>query len=85
MYYKKRICLSVGLFKVVLDPEGSRPIYIKYVEGLGSLKATPNLDVESRWPNHTTTVLPNRVTPIYSKNYYKEENYPIVKTIYLNT
>ena len=30
-------------------------------------------------------VLPNRLTPIYSKNYYKEENYLIVKTVYLNT
>ena len=29
-------------------------------------------------------VLPNRLTPIYSKNYYKEENYLIVKTVYLN-
>ena len=25
-------------------------------------------------------VLPNRLTPIYSKNYYKEENYLKVKT-----
>ena len=30
-------------------------------------------------------VLPNKLTPIYSKNYYKEENYLIVKTVYLNT
>ena len=30
-------------------------------------------------------VLPNRLTPIYSKNHYKEENYLIVKTVYLNT
>ena len=29
--------------------------------------------------------LPNRLTPVYSKNYYKEENYLTVKTIYLNT
>ena len=26
-------------------------------------------------------VLPNRLTPIYSKNYYKEENYLKVKTV----
>ena len=30
-------------------------------------------------------VLPNRLTPVYSKNHYEEENYLIVKTIYLNT
>jgi hypothetical protein len=30
-------------------------------------------------------VLPNRLTPLYSKNYYKEENYLIVGTVYLNT
>ena len=30
-------------------------------------------------------VLPNKLTPIYSKNHYKEENYLIVGTIYLNT
>ena len=29
-------------------------------------------------------VLPNRLTPVYSKNHYKEENYLTVKTIYLN-
>ena len=29
-------------------------------------------------------VLPNRLTPIYSKNHYKEENYLTVKTVYLN-
>ena len=29
-------------------------------------------------------VLPNRLTPIYSKNYYEEENYLTVGTIYLN-
>ena len=29
-------------------------------------------------------VLPNRLTPIYSKNYYKEENYLTVGTVYLN-
>ena len=28
--------------------------------------------------------LPNRLTPIYSKNYYKEENYLTVKTVCLN-
>ena len=26
-------------------------------------------------------VLPNRLTPVYSKNYYKEENYLKVKTV----
>ena len=30
-------------------------------------------------------VLPNRLTPVYSKNYYKEENYLTVGTVYLNT
>ena len=29
-------------------------------------------------------VLPNRLTPVYSKNYYKEENYLTVGTMYLN-
>ena len=29
--------------------------------------------------------LPNRLTPVYSKNYYEEENYLIVETVYLNT
>ena len=28
--------------------------------------------------------LPNRLTPLYSKNHYKEENYLTVKTMYLN-
>jgi len=50
--------MSVGPIGVVEDSKGSRPIYIKYVEGLGSPKATPNLDVKSRGPNHTTTYLP---------------------------
>ena len=26
-------------------------------------------------------VLPNKLTPVYSKNYYKEENYLKVKTV----
>ena len=30
-------------------------------------------------------VLPNRLTPVYSKNYYEEENYLTVGTVYLNT
>ena len=30
-------------------------------------------------------VLPNRLTPVYSKNHYKEENYLTVGTVYLNT
>ena len=30
-------------------------------------------------------VLPNRLTPIYSENYYKEENYLTVGTVCLNT
>ena len=30
-------------------------------------------------------VLPNRLTPVYSKNHYKEKNDLTVKTIYLNT
>ena len=28
--------------------------------------------------------LPNRLTSLYSKNYYKEENYLMVETVYLN-
>jgi len=49
--------VSVGLVGVVKDFEGSRLIYIKYMEGLGSPKATPNLDVKSRGPNHITTLV----------------------------
>jgi len=49
--------VSVGPVGVVEDFKGSRPIYIKYIEGLGSPKATPNLDVKSRGPNHTTIIL----------------------------
>jgi len=49
--------VSVSPVRVVKDFKGSRPIYIKYIEGLGSPKATPNLDVESRGPNHTTIVV----------------------------
>ena len=49
--------MSVGPIRVVKDSKGSRPIYIKYVEGLGSPEATPNLDVEFRGPNHTTTLV----------------------------
>ena len=30
-------------------------------------------------------VLPNRLTLVYFKNYYEEENYLIVGTVYLNT
>ena len=29
-------------------------------------------------------VLPNRLTPLYFKNYYKEENYLTVGTVCLN-
>ena len=54
----KRNYVSVGPIGVVKDSKGSRPIYIKYMEGLGSPKATPNLDVESRGPNYTTIYLP---------------------------
>ena len=50
--------MSVSPIGVVEDSKGSRPIYIKYVEGLGSPEATLNLDVESRGPNHTTTIRP---------------------------
>ena len=28
--------------------------------------------------------LPNKLTPLYSKNYYKEENYLIIGIVYLN-
>jgi len=48
--------MSVGPIGVVKDSEGSRPIYIKYIEGLGSPEATPNLDVKSRGLNYTTTL-----------------------------
>jgi len=40
--------VSIGLVGVVKDSKGSRPIYIKYIEGLGSPKTTPNLDIKSR-------------------------------------
>ena len=49
--------MSIGPVGVVEDSEGFRLIYIKYIEGLGSPKATPNLDVKSRGPNHTTIVV----------------------------
>jgi len=49
--------VSVSPIRVVKDSKGSRPIYIKYIEGLGSPKAMPNLDVKSRGPNHTTIVV----------------------------
>ena len=35
--------------------------------------------------NLSFSILPNRLTSVYSKNYYKEENYLTVKTVYLNT
>jgi len=50
--------MSVSPIRVIKDSKGSRLIYIKYMEGLGSPKAIPNLDVKSRGPNHTTTLLP---------------------------
>jgi len=49
--------VSVSPIRVIKDSKGSRLIYIKYMEGLGSPKATPNLDVEFRGPNHTTIYL----------------------------
>jgi len=52
--------MSVSPVGVIKDSKGSRPIYIKYIEGLGSPKATPNLDIKSRGPNHTTTILGGR-------------------------
>ena len=40
------------------------------------------LQVRTRVNQHRLLkVLPNRLTPIYSKNYYKEENYLKVKTV----
>ena len=51
--------MSVSPIRVVKDSKGSRPIYIKYMEGLGSPKATPNLDIKSRGLNYTTTYLPH--------------------------
>ena len=50
--------MSVGPVGVVKDSKGSRPIYIKYVKGLGSSKATPNLNIKSRGLNYTTIYLP---------------------------
>jgi len=49
--------VSIGPVGVVKDSKGSRPIYIKYVKGLGSPKATPNLDIKSRGLNYTTIYL----------------------------
>ena len=38
--------------------------------------------VQTRVDQHRSLrVLPNRLTPIYSKNYYKKENYLKVKTV----
>jgi len=50
--------VSVGPIRVIKDSKGFRPIYIKYIEGLGSPKAMPNLDVKSRGLNYTTIYLP---------------------------
>jgi len=49
--------VSISPVGVIKDSKGSRLIYIKYIEGLGSPKAMPNLDIESRGLNHTTTYL----------------------------
>ena len=51
--------MFIGPIRVVKDSKGSRPIYIKYIEGLGSPKATPNLDIKFRGLNHTTIYLPH--------------------------
>jgi len=51
--------VSISPIGVIKDSKGSRPIYIKYIKGLGSPKATPNLDIESRGLNHTTIYLPH--------------------------
>ena len=32
----------------------------------------------------TIELIPNRLTHLYSKNYYKEKNYLLVKTVSLN-
>ena len=48
--------MSVGPVWVIED-SGAPDRSIKYMEGLGSPEATPNLDVESRGPNHTTTLV----------------------------
>ena len=38
--------------------------------------------VQTRVDQHRSLeVLPNRLTPVYSKNYYEEENYLKVKTV----
>ena len=40
------------------------------------------LQVRTRVDQHRSLrVLPNRLTPVYSKNYYEEENYLKVKTV----
>jgi len=49
--------MSVGVARVIKDSKGFRPTYIT-IEGLGSPKATPNLDIISRGLNHTTIYLP---------------------------
>ena len=42
--------------------------------------------VRTRVDQHRSLrVLPNRLTPVYSKNHYEEENYLTVGTVYLNT
>ena len=49
--------------------------WARYVDKIG-------LQVQTGVNQHRLLrVLPNRLTPIYSKNYYKEENYLIVKTV----
>ena len=56
MYLKKEtVCLLVisKLLKTLRALDRS----IQLVEGLGSYKATPNLDVKSRGPNYTTIIL----------------------------
>jgi len=69
--------VSIGSIGVVKDSKGSRLIYIKYVEGLGSPKATPNLDVESRGPNHTTIIV-----PFYSLLYHPGCFFKVIIKIY---
>ena len=41
--------------------------------------------VQTRVDQHRLLgVLPNRLTPVYSENYYEKENYLIVETMCLN-
>ena len=48
--------MFIGVAQVIKDFKGSRLTYIT-IKGLGSPKATPNLDIKSRGLNYTTIVV----------------------------